>query len=109
MTDVTKESVGLQWEEPESNGGNEIQNYIVEKRDVTKTNWLPVTTVTGDNLSCTATKLFEGTQYLFRVSAENKVGTGPATELSEPVTASLPYGKDFNFCSIFSLCSLFSV
>lgn len=86
----------MKWQEPESNGGIDIQNYIVEKRDVTKTSWLAAVTVDADALSCTVPKLFEGTQYLFRVSAENKIGTGPAAELTEPVTASLAYGLYLN-------------
>ena len=28
-----------------------------------------------------------------RVSAENKIGTGDAAKIPEPVTAKLPYGK----------------
>ena len=93
MTEVTKESVGLKWEEPESNGGMEILHYIIEKKDAMKTSWSPVATVNGRTLTQTATKLTEGNEYYFRVSAENQIGVGPAAELESPIKAKLPYGN----------------
>jgi len=41
--DVTKESVTLTWNPPENNGGNEINHYIVEKKESTKKSWTTVT------------------------------------------------------------------
>ena len=93
MTEITKESVGLRWEPPESTGGMDITQYVVEKRDMTRGgNWVQAATVDGATTKVVVGKLVEGNEYLFRVVAENKIGTGPPAELSQPVTAKLPYG-----------------
>ena len=93
VTDVYKDFVSLAWEEPESNGGSDITDYVIEKRDTSKTNWYTAGNVNGRTLDFKVTKLFEGTDYNFRVSAENKIGVSDPTELSEPVTAQLPFGE----------------
>lgn len=36
MTDVKADSCYLTWDAPEDNGGSEITNYIVERRDASK-------------------------------------------------------------------------
>ena len=100
VTEITKESVGLRWEPPESTGGMNITQYVVEKRDVTRAgNWIQVATVDGATTKHVVGKLTEGNEYMFRVAAENKIGTGPPTELSQPITAKLPYGRN-NSCII---------
>jgi len=71
----------------------EIQQYVVEKRDMTRGgNWVQTGSVDGATTKHQVGKLIEGNEYLFRVVAENKIGTGPPAELSQPVTAKLPYG-----------------
>ena len=93
VTEITKESVGLRWERPESTGGMDISQYVVERRDMTRGgNWIQAATVDGGTTKHVVGKLTEGNEYLFRVVAENKIGTGPPAELSQPVTAKLPYG-----------------
>lgn len=93
VTEITKESVGLRWEPPESTGGMDITQYVLEKRDMTRGgNWIQAATVDGATTKHVIGKLVEGNEYMFRVVAENKIGTGPPAELSQPVTAKLPYG-----------------
>jgi len=93
VTEITKDSVGLRWEPPESTGGMDISQYVVERRDVTRGGgWVQAASVDGSTTRHVVSKLTEGNEYLFRVSAENKIGPGPAAELSQPVTAKLPYG-----------------
>jgi len=93
VTEVTKETVGLRWEPPESSGGMDIAQYVVDKRDATRGGgWMQAATVDGTATRVVVGKLVEGNEYQFRVVAENKIGAGPPAELSQPVTAKLPYG-----------------
>lgn len=38
-TAVAKEHVIIEWLKPESDGGSEIKNYIVDKREKSSTRW----------------------------------------------------------------------
>jgi len=96
VTEVYKDHVSLAWDEPDSDGGSPITNYVIEKKDAAKTNWISAGQSETETLAFKVTKLFEGTKYDFRVAAENKIGIGEYVELDESVTAKLPFGK-FSF------------
>ena len=97
VTEVTKSSVGLRWDPPESTGGMDVAQYSVERRDVTRGGaWVQAGSVDGATTKHVVDRLTDGNEYLFRVVAENKIGAGPPTELSQPVTAKLPYGTTDN-------------
>ena len=71
--DVTSEHVVLTWNPPQDDGGSEITNYVVEKRDITRMMWSTVnSTILKTELRIS--KLIEGAEYLFRVMAENAQG-----------------------------------
>ncbi|KAK5920273.1 hypothetical protein CgunFtcFv8_024100 [Champsocephalus gunnari] len=100
---ATKKSCMVSWENPEDNGGTEINQYIIECRQPSQRAW---TVVAND---CTKRQmkapLTEGCEYFFRVSAENKIGAGPAIESKEPVLAVDPIEKpgepiDFHIAEI---------
>ena len=90
VTEITKDSATFVWEAPEDDGGAEIFNYVIEMRSSSDRKWhviskgetVPETTYTMKNV-------VEETEYEFRVSAENKAGTGPPSAPSEPAK----YGK----------------
>lgn len=42
ITDVTNQAATLSWQHPEDDGGAPITEYIVEKMDVTRGEWTPV-------------------------------------------------------------------
>jgi len=86
--------VTLSWAAPEHDGGSPILGYIVEKRDSMMNMWSQAAKVDNNTFNVKVTNLFEGQSYLFRVAAENQCGRGSYVELSKPVTAKLPYGKD---------------
>ncbi|CAF4189098.1 unnamed protein product [Rotaria sp. Silwood2] len=75
---VTKSSVTLAWSPPKDNGGKDITNYIVEKRDKKSGDWVRCND-SVDGTEVTITKLKEGHEYEFRVMAENANG------VSEPL------------------------
>merc|ERR1712046_98645 len=75
---IEKDSISLVWNPPEDNGGSDITNYIVDKRNVNDTHWTTV------NANCCrtklkVTKLTTGEEFCFRVAAENKYGLGDFT------------------------------
>lgn len=91
-TKVFSDRVKLRWEPPLADGGSEITNYIIEKRETSRANWALVTSnIHGHITDCSVEKLIEGHEYQFRVSAENQYGTGDAI-MTDPVTVKNPYG-----------------
>ncbi|CAF92417.1 unnamed protein product, partial [Tetraodon nigroviridis] len=89
ISSITAESCILNWHPPEDDGGTDITNYIVEKRESGSTAWQLI------NSSVKRTSLFVShltkyMQYTFRVSAENNFGVSKATE-SETIVAEHPF------------------
>lgn len=89
--DITGEELTLKWMAPEDNGGEKINNYIVEKRKAGTKKWQKVSSFVNTP-ECLVKNLEPGTEYEFRVMAENSLGVSDALESSEPVLAKLPYG-----------------
>ena len=65
--------------------------YVVERLDTSRTNWQKVGTT--EDVEITVTKLNEGKQYLFKVSAENKYGVSEPAITTEPALAKNPYSE----------------
>ena len=101
VVECSKDYVDLSWQCPDSDGGSPVVQYIVEKCDVSRAAagaggmWMVCGTVAASELSVRVGKLLQGNSYLFRVSAENRVGHGPPAELQQPVVAELPYSKSY--------------
>lgn len=96
--EVYKDSMVLSWEPPTSNGGVDITNYVIEKRDTKRNTWSHVATIDSANCTHSVQKLLEGNEYFFRVSAENEVGVGEPAELFEGTIAKSPYSKLIATC-----------
>lgn len=87
VSGVEAESARLSWEAPSSDGGKEIGNYVVEKRDVTSSKgWTLAAKGIIRGTSTEIAGLTKGTTYEFRVSAENEVGIGDPSPASQAVT-----------------------
>ena len=78
-SEVTSEHVILTWSPPQDDGGSEITNYVIEKRDVTKMMWSTVNS-TLLKTELRISKLVKGAEYIFRVMAENAQGCSDPAE-----------------------------
>lgn len=89
---VTEGSASLKWAPPKDDGGSDITDYIIEKKDKFSPRWSKVAEVPADQTEVTVDKLKEGEEYQFRVTPKNKAGEGRP---SSPVTATpkAPYSK----------------
>ncbi|XP_055910005.1 proteoglycan 4 [Eupeodes corollae] len=74
-------SVTLSWTAPEDDGGCKIGNYIVEYFRIGWNVWLKAATTR--QLSTTLNDLIEGSEYKFRVKAENPYGLSDPGEESD--------------------------
>lgn len=93
VTETFDGEVSLAWEEPLTDGGSKIIGYVVERRDIKRKTWV-LATDRADSCEFTVTRLQKGgVEYLFRVSARNRVGTGEPVETDSPVEARSKYGK----------------
>ena len=93
MVEAAPSFVVLRWGSPEKDGGCPLQGYNVEKKDMSRADFLYVATLEADVKKYKVTRLFENTDYLFRVFAENAVGVGEPATLDKPVTAKLPFSE----------------
>lgn len=85
ITDAKKDSVGLKWKSPKSDGGSAIVEYLVEKRQVGKEEYLPATEEKVTDTYYVVQGFKEGDHFEFRVSARNDVGVGPPSFPTKPV------------------------
>ena len=72
-----------------------LSGYVIEKRDISHGGgWVPaVNWVDPKETHATVPRLLEGTQYEFRVRAENMQGPGEPLVSDKPVTAKASAGK----------------
>ena len=68
----TQDTLHLQWQAPESDGGARVEEYIVERKEVGKKSWKQV--VTSSQTSLEIRGLKKDSSYNFRVIARNSVG-----------------------------------
>ena len=74
--------VSLAWTAPASNGGRAIVDYIIERSSDGAKTWTRFARGASTATTAIVGGLVNGTPYVFRVSAANGVGTGPATAAS---------------------------
>ena len=93
FSEVTNSSVRLSWTAPVNDGGASIFNYVVESKPEDGFKWSRVTEDTITDTHYTVRKLAESSEFVFRVSAENKAGIGPSSQ-SQPVIIKEPLGEN---------------
>uniref|UniRef100_A0A3B3HB65 Titin n=1 Tax=Oryzias latipes TaxID=8090 RepID=A0A3B3HB65_ORYLA len=87
--EITTQSVTMSWDPPKYNGGCQISNYIVQKRNTTTTTWENVS-INWARTTIKVTKLTTGTEYQFRIIAQNRYGKSQGLD-SSSVVAQYPY------------------
>ncbi|XP_022091183.1 twitchin-like isoform X3 [Acanthaster planci] len=92
-TKTDRNSISLAWKPPANNGGSPVLSYLVEKREAGSPNWSPATRAPVKDTSCSVPKLTEGTEYEFRVMAQNAAGPGKPSDASEGIVAAPPSVK----------------
>uniref|UniRef100_A0A3B3Q9X2 Uncharacterized protein n=1 Tax=Paramormyrops kingsleyae TaxID=1676925 RepID=A0A3B3Q9X2_9TELE len=83
VSDVSRDSVTLNWCAPANDGGSKVTNYIVEKCATTAERWIRVAQARDTHY--TVVNLFGKTSYQFRVISENKFGQSEPSEPTDPV------------------------
>ncbi len=98
---LSEDAVTLHWLRPADTGGVPLSGYVVEMQEFGTTKWSVASYVDANVTSHTLSNLKKGTEYSFRVRAENPTGTGPPATLIERVVPK-PQARE---CSIsVSLC-----
>ena len=89
VEEILPEEASLAWTPPVDDGGAPITGYIVEMKPKGDAKWKKATKdeIVEPKLKVNGMK--EGVEYEFRVTAQNKAGSGPA---SQPTKAK--YGED---------------
>ena len=89
IDEVSADFMSLSWDPPEYDGGCQINNYIVEKRDTTTTNW-HIVSATVARTSVKVSRLTQGSEYQFRICAENRYGKSQCVD-SQAIVAQYPF------------------
>ena len=91
--DVERTSVTLEWQPPSDDGGSPLTGYVLEKRDTARPTWTRVEKLSAGKTSYKVQNLLEGSDYHFRVTAENKHGTSEPLETEKTVKPKSPFGE----------------
>merc|ERR1719187_1167123 len=81
----TQETLCLQWNASESDGGAKIEEYIVERKEVGKKSWKQVGSSSQTNIEILGLK--KDASYNFRIIARNSVGCSEPFIIEETFTA----------------------
>ncbi len=85
LSNVTATSSRVSWAAPSTDGGSAITSYLVEYRAATATAWQSVS-VNAPTTSTTVSSLSSNTNYTFRVTARNSVGSSTASAMTSAQT-----------------------
>jgi hypothetical protein len=96
--------ISVRWSEPDSDGGSQITDYIIEYLKVVSNfsdrpldlEWLHYDTVDRFTSEYDLCGLETGAMYSVRVAANNLIGSGKFVEIAEPVVAKNIFCKHFH-------------
>ncbi|KAG7276484.1 hypothetical protein CRUP_033922, partial [Coryphaenoides rupestris] len=89
ISDIDSDACSLSWNKPLEDGGSNITNYVVEKCDVTRGDWVTAVSSCGKT-GCRLGKLIPGREYAFRIRAENRFGISDPIQ-SDRMVAKFPF------------------
>ena len=81
---VTKNSISVRWEPPTRDGGQPVTGYVLERREAHLGIWHNVMKLGATQTRYCVTHLLESNDYMFRVAAENREGTGDFRQTIKP-------------------------
>lgn len=84
------DALTLYWYPPKDNGGAEVTNYVIEKKEPKNFEWIKVSACTTSTF-VRVRNLAVGTVYDFRVMAENQYGTSDPAKTTDPIKARFPF------------------
>uniref|UniRef100_A0A8C0J0L1 Titin n=1 Tax=Chelonoidis abingdonii TaxID=106734 RepID=A0A8C0J0L1_CHEAB len=90
VTSASKDHMIVQWNEPVNDGGSKVLGYHLERKDKNSILWTKLNKALIPDTKYKTDGLEEGLEYEFRVSAENIVGTGKVSKVSELYVARDP-------------------
>ena len=92
--EVSKTTVELSWKAPEEEeGGLPLIGYFIERSQAQNLRWIRMNREPEAEMNYIVKDLIEGTDYVFRIIAVNKVGEGPPGPKSGNITAKDPWGE----------------
>lgn len=100
--EIQANSAKVSWKVPVDDGGSEILGYIVERREAARNAWYTVDSRVTDT-ELVVKNLKEGTEYHFKVTAENSFGVSASLKSEHPVVPKTPLSK----CSSTSALNIF--
>lgn len=80
VDNIGTDSLSLSWKAPVWNGGSDITNYLVEKREHPLSSWLRVGNTRFTTMAVTG--LTPGKEYEFRIYADNVYGRSDPSDVS---------------------------
>uniref|UniRef100_A0A3B4ACX3 Uncharacterized protein n=1 Tax=Periophthalmus magnuspinnatus TaxID=409849 RepID=A0A3B4ACX3_9GOBI len=84
LDEVQANSVRVSWKPPSDDGGSEVLGYIVERREATRNAWYTVDSRVTDT-QLVVKGLREGTEYHFKITAENAFGISGSLKTETPL------------------------
>ena len=104
MSNLTQNSVDLEWKPPAKDGGTPVTDYIIEYRTTNRTTWSVAKVVSSKVTNYTATSLTENAEYFFRIIAVNAEGNSRPLMSSDVVKPQRDLSKYFIIMIILILC-----
>uniref|UniRef100_A0A673JG36 Titin n=1 Tax=Sinocyclocheilus rhinocerous TaxID=307959 RepID=A0A673JG36_9TELE len=87
---LSKDHMVVEWNEPVSDGGSSIIGYHLERKERNSIFWTKINKTLIQETKFKTSPLEEGVEYEFRVYAENIVGIGRCSKISEGFVARDP-------------------